>query len=175
MSSGGMHGMREWSRTTPMRIALGVLAIAVLVTLWTLVRAFRTDPLPAAPPAMVASLEGTKRTAYRPVPDIETAVDNDLFASDRSAPSNPYRMPGENGPDDKPVVEPVKPIVLGTAVASDGRSFATMQLGDSTPMLVHVGDTIGEWVVKSIARGKVVLFGRTDGSRAELTVPKPGT
>lgn len=174
-STRGMQGMREWSRATPMRIALGVFAVAVLVTLWTLVRALRTDPLPAVPPAMVASLEGTKRAVYRPVSDIETAVDNDLFASDRSAPSNPYRMPGESGPDDKPVVEAIKPIVLGTAVASDGRSFATMQLGDSSPTLVHVGDKIGEWVVKSIARGKVVLVGRTDGTRAELAAPKPGT
>ena len=82
-------------------------------------------------------------------------------------------MPGESAPDDKPVVEPMKPLVLGTAVANDGRSFATLRLGDATPTLVHVGDKIGEWTVKAIERSKVVLVS-TGGSRAELTVPKPG-
>jgi hypothetical protein len=174
MSMHSIHSMRAWSRTTPMRIALTLLGVAVIVTLWTVVRALRTDPLPDVGPAMVASLEGAKRGAHTPPTDIQVAWDNDLFASDRSAPSNPYRMPGESGSDDKPVVEPLKPTVLGTAVASDGRSFATMQLGDSSPTLVHVGDKIGEWTVKSIARGKVVLLGTT-GSRAELGAPKPGT
>ena len=88
---------------------------------------------------------------------LQAAVENDLFASDRSAPSAPYRMPGETCRDDKPAVEPMKPIVLGTAVATDGRSFATVQLGDGRPTLVHVGDKIGEWVVKAIERGKIVL------------------
>jgi hypothetical protein len=82
-------------------------------------------------------------------------------------------MPGESAPDNKPVVEPMKPLVLGTAVANDGRSFATLQLGDATPTLVHVGDKIGEWTVKGIERRKVVLVS-TAGTRAELTVPKPG-
>jgi hypothetical protein len=83
-------------------------------------------------------------------------------------------MPGENHPDDKPRAEPIKPFVLGTAVASDGRNFATLQLGDASPVLVHVGDKIGEWVVKAIERGKIVLVS-TSGTRADLTVPKPGT
>jgi hypothetical protein len=165
--------MREWSRTTPMRIALAALAIASLTAIWTLVRALRTEPLPPVTSLTVASLDGAKRGAYRPPVDIQAAVDNDLFAEDRSAPDNPYRMPGESGPDDKPAVEPLKPLVLGTAVASDGRSFATMQLGDASPQLVHVGDKIGEWTVKAITRGKVVLVGNT-GTRAELSAPKPG-
>jgi hypothetical protein len=109
-----------------------------------------------------------------PPADIQSAVENDLFSPDRSAPSTPYRMPGEHEASDEPVVEPVKPAVLGTAVATDGRNFATMQLGDERPILVHVGDKIGEWTVKSIGRGKVVLV-TAAGARADLTVPKPGT
>ena len=81
---------------------------------------------------------------------------------------------GESDGKEKPTVEPMKPIVLGTAVATDGRSFATLQLGDASPTLVHVGDKIGEWVVKAIERGKIVLVS-TSGTRADLTVPKPGT
>jgi hypothetical protein len=57
-------------------------------------------------------------------------------------------------------------------VASDGHNFATLQMGMDSPKLVRVGDRIGEWTVRSIARGKVVLEG-TEGNRAELGVPNP--
>ena len=103
-----------------------------------------------------------------------TVLSKDLFAADRSAPDAPYRMPGESDGKEKSTVKPMKPTVLGTAVATDGRSFATLQLGDASPTLVHVGDKIGEWVVKAIERGKIVLVS-TSGTRADLTVPKPGT
>ena len=59
----------------------------------------------------------------------------------------------------------MKPIVLGTAVATDGRSFATVQLGDGRPTLVHVGGKIGEWVVKAIERGKIVLVSSSGFAR----------
>jgi hypothetical protein len=156
-----------------MRVAIGAVAVAVALVLWTLISALRSEPLPDTPPTTVASLGTISSRASRPRADIMTAVDKDLFASDRSAPDAPYRMPGESDEKKEPAVEPMKPIVLGTAVATDGRSFATLQLGDASPMLAHVGDKIGEWVVKSIERGKIVLVS-TSGRRADLTVPKPG-
>jgi hypothetical protein len=165
---------RAWANTPGQRVATGALAIAVALVLWTLVNALRSQPLPDAPPTTVASLETITSHSVRAPADIMTAVDKDLFASDRTAPDEPYRMPGESDGKDKPAVEPMKPIVLGTAVATDGRSFATLQLGDASPTLVHVGDKIGEWVVKAIERGKIVLVS-TSGTRADLTVPKPGT
>lgn len=162
------------TKTPAMRAALSALGVAAALFLWTLVRALRADALPPATQQAVVSLQAMTRNSYRKPADIQIAVQNDLFASDRSAPSTPYRMPGDKSPDDKPKVEPQKPVVLGTAVASDGRSFATLKLGEASPMLVHVGDKIGEWNVRSIARGKVVLES-TSGVRAELAVPKPGT
>lgn len=165
---------RAWTSATGARVAIGALTLAVALVLWTLVGALRSEPLPDTPPTTVASLETISNRAPRPPADIMTAVDKDLFASDRSAPDAPYRMPGESDGKDKPTVEPMKPIVLGTAVATDGRSFATLQLGDASPTLVRVGDKIGEWVVKAIERGKIVLVS-TSGTRADLTVPKPGT
>jgi hypothetical protein len=83
-------------------------------------------------------------------------------------------MPGEERPDDRPVAEPMKPIVVGTVVATDGRSFALMQLGNERPKLVHIGDKIGEWSVKAIGRGTVTIVTPITGSRVDLTVPKPG-
>ena len=160
-------------RTPAVRAALVVLGAAVVVAGWSLMRALRATSDEAAPIMSVASLEPITRGPVPPPADLQTAVESDLFSRDRSAPAEPYRMPGESAPDDKPVVEPMKPLVLGTAVANDGRSFATLQLGDASPTLVHVGDRIGEWTVKSIERRKVVLVS-TAGSRAELTAPKPG-
>jgi len=167
-----MNG-RELVKAPLMRVALGVLGVAIAVLAWTIIRAFHTEPLPPASATTVASLETIGRGTTRRPADIQAAVDNDLFASDRSAPGSPYRMPGERESGGERAVEPLKPLVLGTAVATDGRSFATLQLGDGSPTLVHVGDKIGEWTVKSIQRGRVVLVS-TSGTRADLTVPNPG-
>jgi hypothetical protein len=166
--------MREWTKTSAMRTALAFMVVAIAVTLWTLARALQGDSMAAPAPVTVASLEPTTSGANLPLADIEAAVESDLFSADRSAPDAPYRMPGENAPDDKPQIDPVKPVVLGTAVATDGRHFATVQIGDSRPTLVHIGDRIGEWVVRSIERGKVA-FGNVGGARIDVTVPKPGT
>jgi len=164
---------RSAARIPVVRTAVVALAAAIVAVGWSLSRALRPPASGGTAVMSVAALEPITRGPLPPPADIQSAVESDLFSRDRSAPSAPYRMPGESAPDNKPVVEPIKPIVLGTAVANDGRSFATLQLGDATPTLVHVGDKIGEWTVKGIERRKVVLVS-TAGNRAELTVPKPG-
>jgi hypothetical protein len=165
--------VREFTRTPALQAASTLLVIAALVLVWTMARALRADAIPAPTPASSTSAIPAKRGPARAPANIEAAVENDLFSPDRTAPDTPYRMPGESSPDDKPRAEPMKPVVLGTAVADDGRNFATLQLGSESPRLVHAGDRIGEWIVRSIARGKVVLE-TNDGARAELVVPKPG-
>ena len=162
-----------WTKPVSVRIALAVLLVSIFVTGWSVSQALRVEALPDVPPTTLASLESIKTTSAAPAMDVQAAVENDLFSADRTAPAAPYRMPGEHAPEDKPVVEPMKPIVLGTVVATDGRSFATVQLGDARPTLVHVGDKIGEWAVKAIVRGKVTLVS-TSGTRIDVTVPKPG-
>ena len=162
-----------WTKPVSVRIALAVLLVSIFVTGWSVSQALRVEALPDVPPTTLASLESIKTTSAAPAMDVQAAVENDLFSADRTAPAAPYRMPGEHAPEDKPVVEPMKPIVLGTVVATDGRSFATVQLGDARPTLVHVGDKIGEWAVKAIVRGKVTLVG-SSGTRIDVTVPKPG-
>ncbi len=68
-----------------------------LTTAWTLVHALRVEALPDAAarrpgqsrePIKRASRRARRRTS-------QAAVENDLFSADRSAPSAPYRMPGE--------------------------------------------------------------------------------
>jgi type IV pilus biogenesis protein PilP len=164
---------RGWRHSVPLHVALGALALGVGALLWALVTAFRVETIPDPPPTIVGSIEDIRAGASRPKSDIEATVDNDVFSVERSAPDAPYRMPGEPDPNAKAAPQPEKPIVLGTAVATDGRHFATMQLRDGRPTLVRVGDKIGEWVVRSIERGKVVLVS-TGGARADIAVPNPG-
>jgi hypothetical protein len=163
-----------WTRSIGARTALVALGMSIIAVGWTLANALRAEALPVLPPATLASIESIKRGPIVAPTDVEAAVDNDIFAVDRSAPDVPYRMPGESRPDDKPVAEPMRPTVVGTVVATDGRSFAMMQLGNERPTLVHVGDKIGEWSVKAIGRGKVTLVGSATGARVDVTVPKSG-
>jgi hypothetical protein len=163
---------RALFRAPAMRVAAVILAGSAIALAWSVAEAFRADPLPDPPAPAVVRL-GMARPLGAPT-DVQAAVENDPFSPDRSAPAAPYRMPGESGPSDKPVVEPAKPAVLGTVVATDGRSFATVQLSGQTPTLVHVGDKVGDWVVRAIQRGKVVLVSSA-GTRADVSVSKPGT
>lgn len=166
--------IRDWTATTASRIALSAFTVTVIGTGWTLVHALRAEALPDPPTTTLASLETITRRIPRAPADIQAAVESDLFSDDRTAPDIPYRMPGEKDADSAPAPEPMKPAVLGTAVATDGRSFATVAFGDGRATLVHVGDKIGDWTVKAIARGKVTLVS-TSGIRTDITVPKPGT
>jgi hypothetical protein len=160
-------------RHTGLRLALGALAVAIIVTAWTLTNALRVEAIPEVQPASIASLQGAARGPVRVRADISAIVENDPFSPDRSAPEGAYRMPGEPDPNEKPAALPEKPVLLGTGVATDNRNFATVQLGAAGPTLVHVGDKIGLWVVKSIERGKIVLV-TAGGARVEVSVPKPG-
>jgi hypothetical protein len=164
--------LRAWMKTPALRGAIVLLLVAIATVAWTLVHAVRAEPLPETPPSNGA--EPIKRAVPPGPADVQAAVESDLFASDRSAPSAPYRLPGEKSPEVKQAAEPPKPVVLGTAVANDGKSFATLQLGDDRPTLVHVGDKIGDWVVRAIDRGKVTII-NSSGGRADLVVPKPGS
>ncbi|HEY4217924.1 MAG TPA: hypothetical protein VGM67_12355 [Gemmatimonadaceae bacterium] len=165
---------RDWSRHPGVRAALAALVVAIGLTLWSAVRAFRGDALPNSVAVTTVSLDRVRALSKQEPTDIDDAVENDLFSDDRSAPVKAYRMPDEDAPDSAAAVQPEKPTVLGTAVATDGRHFATVQMKNARPTLVHVGDTIGVWVVRSIERGKLGLVS-TNGTRVDVTAPKPGT
>jgi len=166
--------MPAWSRYPGFRVAVVALAAAIVLVVWTLVRALRVDPVPEVPPPTLASAGSIASAPLPPATDIAAAVEKDPFASDRSAPASPYRLPGE--PDPKvaePVVEPPKPVVIGTAVSPQGgRSFAVLQLGEARPVSLSIGDRIGAYTVKSIERGRVV-FTTAAGKKVDITAVKP--
>lgn len=161
-------------RRPVVRVSAVVFLMASAIATRATVDAMRAAPIPMAPHTTIASLDQTARAPLPAPADIQSAVEGDLFSPDRSAPSTPYRMPGERDQSATPAVEPLKPQVLGTVVATDGRSFATVQLGDASPVLVHVGDKVGDWIVKAIGRGKLTVV-TVGGARADLSMAKPGT
>jgi hypothetical protein len=165
--------LRAWLKTPAMRSAIVLLLVAIATVAWTLVHALRAEALPEMAPSSNGA-EPIKRAVPPGPADVQAAIESDLFSSDRSAPSAPYRLPGEKTHEVKQAAESPKPVVLGTGVANDGKSFATVQLGEDRPTLVHVGDKIGEWVVRAIDRGKVTII-NSSGGRADLVVPKPGS
>jgi len=165
---------RGWRESVPLQAALAMLGLSLVATAWTLAKAVRVEDIPDPPPTAIASLESIRRVVKRPVSNLQAIVDNNVFSIDRTAPAVSYRMPGDPDPNARVAPEPEKPILLGTAIATDAKHFATMQMRDGQTKLVRVGDKIGEWTVRVIERGKVVLVS-TGGARAEVTVPKPGT
>jgi hypothetical protein len=164
---------REWLRYPSMRAALAALALALGIGAWTVVRAVHLEAVPELPPPTLASSASLATVVAPPAADIPGAIEKDPFSPDRTAPETPYRLPGE--PDPKAVettVEAPQPVVLGTAVSGDGRSFAVMRLGDASPTSLHVGDKIGPYTVKSIERGRVV-FTTLAGKRLDVLALKP--
>lgn len=168
-----MTRWREWTAGRGMRAALAALVLAVLLCAWTTARAVRANPVDAAP-ANVSIVPGaldTPPAAARV--DVAAAIEIDVFSPERTPPAARYRMPGEPEPV-AAAAEPPKPIVLGTAIASDGSSFATCQYESSRLLMVRVGDKIGDYTVKLIERGRVV-FSTPAGKTFEVLAPRAGS
>ncbi len=157
----------EYSRFAPMRAALAALGLASVFAAWSLVAAVGAPVVPSVATRPAAAMALKPPAAPRAV-DIDAAVESDLFSPDRQAPEQAFRMPGEPTPHAGVVVTNMnKPTVLGTAVAPNGFSFATAELGVAGPRIVREGDKLGEFTVKTIARGHVVFVG-SDGTRFDI-------
>jgi hypothetical protein len=154
--------------TTVRRAAIGA-GLAVLVFGAFGVRAIQVE---AVPDAAAAPIDATmlSRSGAKEAADIGTAVEHDPFSASRTAPSRRYALPWEAG-EAKVTEAAPKPLVLGTAVALDGKSFATCQLGTDLPRIVHIGDKLGEYTVKSITRGRVV-FTTSSGNALDVSALK---
>jgi hypothetical protein len=159
----------DWAAAKPARATLAALALSTAVFVWALVHALRIEPVPELPSPQFASTAALATPPAAPATDIEGAVQADLFASDRSAPAQAYRIPGEESDEEAPKAAPVLPVVLGTAVSDPAHSFATVQLGDDRSVILHVGDKIGTYTVKSIEPGRVVF---TTSAAKKLEIPE---
>lgn len=160
----------EWASPRSIRWALGGLGAALALDAYATIRAVRIDAVTPVVSLAVDTAAALARQPARAPSNIDAGVAKDPFSAFRAPPMKRYVMPSDV--EAAPVVEAAKPMVLGTAISVDGRSFAICQLGTDRPRTVHVGDVIGEHTVKSIAKGSVVFtrLGR------EFTVPalRPG-
>jgi hypothetical protein len=161
----------DWTESRPARLALAAVVLSALLTLWALARALRVDDPSTVPPAAGALAPPPPRPPAPPV-RVHAVVERDPFAPDRAAPLARYRMPHEEDVEEpvEEVAPPVQPQVLGTVVATRGRSFAICQLQDSPPTVVRVGDKVGEFTVREIARGRVT-FTTAAGGRVVVSAP----
>jgi hypothetical protein len=165
---------RELTSTTAARIALGAVALTGILAVWTLVSAIRLDAVPDGPALEFPTAEALSARPPAAFVDIRAAVEKDIFAPDRTAPEQRYRIPGETDPSVHVVaIEPPKPVVLGIALSDAAHSFATCTLEGGTPTIVHIGDHLGGYTVKSIERGHVV-FTTADGKKLDIPALKPG-
>ncbi len=165
---------RVFSSTSVRTSALAfLLALALLG--WSLVGAMFADRTEGRPiPAPIASL-ATIHRADTTSDDLEQdAIDHDPFSPARERPSVRYGTPAA------PVVlnaAPIAPAVLhlvGTVVAPENGSFVVAQLGDTSPKVLHVGQRVGEFTLRSITQG-AATFVKGNGERLELRVPKNGS
>ena len=168
----------NWQRLTSTigsRSAVGALAAGGLLAVWTLVRAIRLDAVPDVAPIEFATSEALGSQPPPLFVDVRAAVEKDVFSPDRAAPAQRYRIPGDAEPDVAvEPIEPAKPVVLGTALSEAAHSFATCTLDGGAPSIVHVGDKLGEYTVKSIERGHVI-FTTASGKKLDIPALPPGS
>ena len=169
-----MSGISEVRNAPAVRLAaLGVLS-ALALAAWTASRIWQVSEVPAAAPGGALSTEALAAPARPEAVDVQTAVSLDLFNPDREAPAARYRLPSDPAAVASDVPPPARPVVLGTAIATDGSSFATCQLESSRLLMVRVGDKVGSYTVQSIERGRVVFLTPT-GERLEILALRPGS
>jgi hypothetical protein len=159
----------DWAKTSGGRAAIGAFVLSLVLFAYSLVHAVRIDAVPVQTAPDFASASALAAPARGAEGDVDAAVEADLFAADRSAPAHRYRIPGEDDDESGPAAPPVLPVVLGTAASDPVHAFATVQLGEGHPVILHVGDKIGAYTVVAIEREKVVF---TNSSKKKFDIPE---
>jgi hypothetical protein len=153
------------------RAAASAAVVAGVFAAWSVADAIRID---APPDRADATALGDVQPGGRRVPtrvNIAGAVDADPFSPGRQRPAEPYRLPGEL--IEAPVASRTQQLkVLGTVVVTSGSSFAMCQIGSEPPVIVRVGQQIGGYTLKRVARGKAVFT--SPSGEIEIAAPQPG-
>ena len=155
------------------RVAGGALLASTLLAMWALVVALNAGGPVTVPLTPFNGADSLATVASVASADVAKAVEKDPFAPDRTAPTGRYRLPGEHDESAVAATPPIRPIVIGTAVIGENRSFATCRLGDDAPVILHVGDHLGMYTVRAITRG-VVRFTSTSGESLDIPAMKSG-
>jgi hypothetical protein len=153
-----------------------VFALSLGVLGWTVRRALEIEEAHGAidPPAESIITDVAPAAAPNAAQVLE-AVDSDPFHPERRRPTERFRLPGEAISAEVTAPEPaVAPLVLlGTVVLAEGRSFVMCQQGSDQPRIVRIGESLGDYTLRTVQQGRAVFVSRR-GEQLELRVPKPG-
>jgi hypothetical protein len=150
--------------------AVAAIASAVFAGV-SVANAIRIDepPGPADATALGDVQAGARPSVSRV--NIAAAVDADPFNPARQRPLEPYLLPNELV--EAPLASRTQQLkVLGTVVVTNGSSFAMCQIGSDPPVIVRVGQQIGVYTLKRVARGKAVFT--SPSGEIEIAAPQPG-
>jgi hypothetical protein len=162
--------------TWPLRFAIGATLVGIVlvsITGWRATHFEKMVPVSTAPIEKVAERIGSYRTAL--TPELDYAIDLDPFHPERRRPQIRYELPGsraaEKPPETAPVSDPID--LLGTVMVAGGRSFAMCQSSAGT-QVVHVGEQIAGFTLKSLEQGSAV-FVSPQGKAVNIRVKKTGS
>jgi hypothetical protein len=156
--------------SAPLLAGGAALAVGVVVLLAATASAVSVTPTPDAPAPQIVLPVAQGDQASGPLPRIADIVDQNVFSPDRRAPLVPYRLAGNEVETFAAMAEEAEvavPVVLGTAVGEGKSSFAMCSLAGAPTVVVRVGDQLGDYTVRSIARG-VVEFSSASGERVSV-------
>ena len=175
-------------------LATAAVLAAVLVFTYTLARALTVEKAPAvAAPAPTVS----EKAASSDKPDapnkaqatktatpgrktgiarehLVLAVENDPFQSDRMRPSDRYRMPGEELPEEPPPPEPPPPPpnfrVVGTIATPQG-GVAVVETNDAGTRVVGIGESLSGFTLARVTDRSATVEG--NGRSYSLAIEEP--
>ena len=160
--------MRHGFRGPTTRASAALAAGAVTLFGWTLARAIRANTW------LSMHTSASKAGDVIAVRSRDTSSD-ELIA--RAAGRDPFSTIGSTKPESLVVEEPPASRdalrVLGTVVDAEGGSFVLCQLGAAQPVLLRIGETIGDYELRSVNKGTAV-FKLAGGGRVELLVSRAG-
>jgi hypothetical protein len=138
------------------RVSYGLLVFAAALAGLTGWRAWTLEPLPAelADVSELSAPELGTRARYS-VEDAIRSVRRDPFHPDRRAPAARYLLPEpESVAAELNVGRPLTGSIrlLGTVVNASSGGFVMAQWGGDAARMVHVGDTLGAWTLRAVAR-----------------------
>jgi hypothetical protein len=162
--------------TWRLRIAIAAAVAASVLVAASAWRATHFDELPnMSAPGIERSEAPMGSYRIAPVSELDRAVDRDPFHPERRRPQIRYQLPRAGPAVDPeagtPIVEPIE--LIGTVVSAGGRSFAMCQTS-AGPQIVHIGETLAGFTLKSVGQGSAV-FVSPQGKVTHVRVKKIGS
>ena len=154
-----------------MRAAAAAAAISAVFAGWAVLRALEIEALPASADATALGDIQVPARRMPPRVNVAAAVNADPFSPERQRPAEAYRLPGELVVA-APTARPEQLKVLGTVVSTGGSGFAMCQLGSEPPTIVRVGQKIGVYTLKRVARGSATFA--SPSGEVVIAAPQPG-